>query len=354
LKKQSPPVLIRGTRALTFVSAACSFALMIIVGVGTAGVVLAAAQSPAPTPNQLFGVHPVQEGRTTLPGGHFNFALVPGQKVADAMVVENLSNHPLMFTVYGADLVTAVGGGLSPAQPTVTMRAVGAWIVVSVPRVTIAAHAQATDTFTITVPSTASVGQHLGAVVASADVGVSAQGTPIEARAALITVVTVPGSVRPAAVLSSLSGSPAGSARFGFAITLSNAGNVLLTYAGSVTIDDADGRTIARLALGPSNAYVVPSGHVPLATDWNEPASLADTYRAQATVTVFADGKPIRILTSQSLTLQLSSGVPALPLIALALAIVALLLLLAWIVRGVSGRRRAAPARFAGQSGLVT
>jgi hypothetical protein len=244
---------------------------MAIVAVGTAGVVRAAAQSPTPAPSQLFGVHPVQEGQTTLPGGHFNFALVPGQKVSDAMVIENLSNHALVFTVYGADLVTATGGGLSPAQPTATMHAVGAWIVVSVPSVTIAAHAQDTDAFTITVPPTASVGQHLGAVVASATVGATAQGTPIEARAALIAVVTVPGTVRPSATLSALSGAGAGSGRFGFAVTLSNTGNVLLTYAGSVTIDDADGRTIARLPLGPTNAYVVPSGHVPLATRWNEP-----------------------------------------------------------------------------------
>jgi hypothetical protein len=269
------------------------------------------------------------------------------------MVIENLSNHALVFTVYGADLVTATGGGLSPAQPTATMHAVGAWIVVSVPSVTIAAHAQDTDAFTITVPPTASVGQHLGAVVASATVGATAQGTPIEARAALIAVVTVPGTVRPSATLSALSGAGAGSGRFGFAVTLSNTGNVLLTYAGSVTIDDADGRTIARLPLGPTNAYVVPSGHVPLATRWNEPTSLADMYRAQATVTIFANGKPIRTFSSQALTLQLSSGVPVFLVVALALAIPALLVLLALILRREVDRRRTVPVPVIGRTGSV-
>jgi hypothetical protein len=165
--------------------------------------------TPTPAPMQLFGVHPAEEGSTTLPGGHFNFALLPGQRIADAIVVENFSSRVLTFHVYGADLITASGGGLAPAQPSATMRAVGAWIIVATPTVMVAAHAQFTDNFTVTVPVIVSPGQHLGAVVVSADVGATAQHTPIEARAALITVVSVPGTAHPSAVLSPLVGSTA-------------------------------------------------------------------------------------------------------------------------------------------------
>ena len=49
-------------------------------------------------PGQLFGVHPVQEGRTTLPGGHFNFALVAGQRISDGIVVENFSTSRAAFS----------------------------------------------------------------------------------------------------------------------------------------------------------------------------------------------------------------------------------------------------------------
>ena len=137
---QSPSVVVT-RRAHAFLGA-CGLAMVIFMAVGSAPVVRAAAQSPTPTPSALFGVHPAQEGRTTLPGGHFNFALVPGQKIADAIVVENFSSVVLRFHVYGADLITALGGGLTPAQPTATMRAVGAWIVVAEPTITIGAHGE--------------------------------------------------------------------------------------------------------------------------------------------------------------------------------------------------------------------
>lgn len=313
------------------VSAACGVALFAIMATGTGAEVSAAAPSATPAPSELFGVHPVQEGRTTLPGGHFNFALVPGQRISDGIVVVNFSSYALRFHVYGADLLTATGGGLAPAQPTATMRQVGAWIAVSAPVLMIAAHSQTTDDFALTVPAAAAPGQHLGAVVAAADIGVTAQGNPIEARAALIAVVTVPGAARPSARLTSLFGSGTGPRQFGFRITASNTGNVLLTYAGSVMIDDANGRQIAKLPLTPTNAYIVPGGLMPLAATWKEPAQPAAAYRAQATVTVLANGVRVGTLTSQSLAVLFPSAVPLWLLAGLALAILVLIVLAAWI-----------------------
>src|SRR5579859_3723690 len=158
-------------------AAACGLALAAVMVLGRAEEVHAGPQPATPAPSELFGVHPAQEGRTTLPGGHFNFALVPGQRISDGIVVVNFSSHALRFHVYGADLLTATGGGLAPAQPTATMREVGAWIVVASPMITIPAHGQSTEAFTIRVPATASAGQHLGAVVAAADVGLTGEGT---------------------------------------------------------------------------------------------------------------------------------------------------------------------------------
>src|ERR1700722_19672724 len=152
----------------------CCFGLLTILFVGAQGVARAAPTS-SPAPGPLFGVHPVQQGSTTLPGGHFNFAVVPGERISDGIVVENLSARTLRFHVYGADLITATGGGLAPAQPTATMHQAGAWIVISRPMVTVPAHRQITDTFVLTVPAVVTPGQHLGAIVAAADVGRSPQ-----------------------------------------------------------------------------------------------------------------------------------------------------------------------------------
>jgi hypothetical protein len=182
---------------------------------------------------------------------------------------------------------------------------------------------------------------------------VTAQGDPIEARAALIAVVTVPGAAQPSARLTPLVGSDATAGQVGFGLTLANTGNVLLTYAGLVVIDDAEGHRVATLALTPTNAYVVPSGQTPLAGVWKEPTPLADTYRAEATVTIFANGKPIRTLTSQSLALRFASGVPVFVPVAITLAIAAMILLMVWIARSVAGRRHTSDAPRGRRAGSV-
>jgi hypothetical protein len=265
--------------------------------------------------------------------------LLPGQRITDGIVVENLSDRVLTFHVYGADLITATGGGLAPAQATAIKRAVGGWIAVSAPTVNVAAHAQFTDRFTVTVPAIVSPGQHLGAVVVSADVGATPQHTPIEARAALITVVSVPGTAHPSAVLSPLVGSTAVAGQVGFGIKLSNNGNLLITYAGSVDVRNADGHGVARLPLTPTDAYVVPAGQAPLAAVWRHSASLSGTFRAQATLSILVNGVVVATLHSQMLTMQFSSGPTMALIIGIGLALLLLLALAFWSARQALHRR---------------
>jgi hypothetical protein len=280
----------------------------------------------------LFGVHPVQEGHTTLPGGHFSFALVPGERISDGVVVENFSDHSLDFQIYGADLLVASGGGLTPAQPTATMHGVGAWIVVSTPTVTIAANRQFTDNFTVTAPSVVSPGQHLGAIVAAANVGTTPQGNGVEARIALITVVTVPGVAHPSARLSPLTRASAALKQLAFRITVFNTGNLLVTYIGSVRLYDGESHKVATLPLTPPDAYIVPAGRIPLAAVWRRTLPESGNYSARATVTVIANGKPVAILTSQSLELSVS-GSPITTALGLALLCgLSLLLVATWIL----------------------
>ena len=210
---------------------------------------------------------------------------------------------------------------------------------------TIAAHGQFTDRFTLTVPASVSPGQHLGAIVASAAAGLTPQGNPIEARTALITVVTVPGASLPSARLGPLSASVMTSASIGFGLTLSNTGNVLLTYTGSVNIDDANGHHVATLPLTPANTYVVPNGQVQLVAVWKEVDPPANPYRARATVTILADGTPVGTLTSQSLELQLATGTPVAIAVGVGVLVAAMLLLVAWSIRRKTRRRSRLVAR---------
>jgi hypothetical protein len=317
--------------------------LVTAVAAGGAATHAAAADTPSSSsaPTSVFGAHPVEQGRTTLPGGHFNFALLAGGHISDAVVVENFTDHAIGFHIYGADLRSTSGGALAPAQPTDTMHAAGAWIVISQPQVTIPAHGQLTDAFTLTLPETVSPGQHLGAVVASANLGTTPQGSVIEARVALIVVVTVPGRARVSAALGPLRGSTAVPSHIRFTIALSNTGNVLLSYVGSVAVYNDRGDEVARLPLIPTDAYVVPTGHVPLAADWNATIPQSGTYRAQVTVTILADGKPVETLRSRSLSMPLASGRPAPLVITITLGCGLILIFMAvFIARRMHTRRR--------------
>jgi hypothetical protein len=328
LKTASPERPLNVTRVKALASLGC-IALSTLLSIGTSGGVQAAA-TPSPSNAQLFGVHPVQQGSTTLPGGHFNFALIAGQRVTDGVVVENFSDHTLTVHVYGADLLTAAGGGFAPTQPTATLHEVGAWIVVSEPTLTIVAHGQATDTFTVSVPAMVSVGQHLGAVVASADAGASPQGNPIEARVALLTVVTVPGAARAAGMLTPLSVSSA-AVGLEFAIALSNTGNVLLTYTAALNITAPDGRRVSTISLQPVGAYVVPGGRVPLDALWKQSDVGAGDYHAQATIVIVADGKAAGRILSQDVDLEISGAFPTVAVIAGVLVVGLVLLLAVWL-----------------------
>jgi hypothetical protein len=223
------------------------------------------------------------------------------------------------------------------------MRDGGAWIVVDKPLVTIPARGTFTDNFRMSLPSVVSPGEHRGAVVAAAIVGRTPQGSAIEARTALITVITVPGLASSSGSLGALSKSAAGAPQLDFAITLSNTGNLLLTYAGSVEIFDSGGRKLATLPLTPTDAYVVPAGQVALSALWTDAVPESGNFTARASVTILARGKPVATLKSQSLDFAIFSW-PAFLLkvaaVLLALVIVALLAAIWPVVHTVRGRRR--------------
>jgi hypothetical protein len=298
--------------------------------------------APAPTLSQaqVFGVHPVQQGQTTLPGGHFNFALKPGDRISDGMVVENFSDHPIDFHLYGADLLTVPGGGVAPAQPTDTMREAGTWLAFARTQVTIPAHSHATQAFSVALPAAVDPGEHLGAAVAAAVVGRSPQGSAIEARTALVVVITVPGIASPSASLGALGRADNEPGPIEFQVALTNTGNLLLTYAGTVDVFDRAGRKLASLPLTPGDAYVVPAGQVALSAAWKDSLPTSGDYTAVATVTILASGKPVATLTSSSLALSFShqpSTVVGAAIIAIVVLLLAAAALLARRVR--RGRR---------------
>lgn len=110
---------------------------------------------------------------------------------------------------------------------------------------------------------------------------------------------------------------------------------------GSVAVYNDRGDEVARLPLVPTDAYVVPTGHVPLAAEWIETIPQSGTYRAQVTVTILANGKPVGTLRSRSLSLPLASGIPAPIVITITLGCgLILIFMTVFIARRTHHRRR--------------
>jgi sensor domain CHASE-containing protein len=137
-----------------------------------------------------------------------------------------------------------------------------------------------------------------------------------------------------------LRGSTAVTGQVEFGITLSNNGNLFLTYAGSINIVDGEGRRVVQLPLTPASAYVVPNGQAPLAAVWKQTASLSGRYSAQVTLSILVNGAAVATLRSQSLAMNFSSGLPMAVVVGIGLAVLLLLVVVRWSARRAIRRRR--------------
>lgn len=217
------------------------------------------ARAAGPSPG--FGLRPALSGETTLPDGHFTYALPAGGAVADAFVVQSGESVPLQLSVYGADLLAASGGGFTPAPQGSSARSVGGWLALA-PGPALPPRGEARVPFTLTVPAGTAPGSYDGAVVA-AGTAPAAQAAAVGLRVALIVHVVVVGSAQPALGLGSLTaaGPPGAEA---VALQVRNTGNVNLGLGGSLRLRAPDGAAAGTVPLGPPGLYVVPGGSAEL------------------------------------------------------------------------------------------
>lgn len=265
-------------------------------------------------------MRPLLTGQTTLSHNHFAYALAAGgaASVADAVVVSNYTAKPLTFTVHGADMIAATGGGMAPAAEGATPQQVGAWISVQQPRITVPPHGEVQDAFTVTVPRGQQAGESFGAVVVAQTA--AGAGIQVLTRAALTVDVTVvqQAVLQVAATLSSQQQQDG----MHFTADVRNTGNVLLTFDGDVDVRDGSGRVVARVPLDPTGLYVIPGGEARVSGVWS---GLPLWGSAAATATIHARTSAGRSAVARSNTLQLGFF-PWVVLIALLAAVLAALL----------------------------
>jgi hypothetical protein len=246
----------------------------------------------------VFGVRPALFGRTSMPAGHYDYAVEAGSTIADAIVLTNYTVNPITLSVYGVDSATTGAGQVVAGEPG-PQHSVGAWLHVSRSTVTLLPHRSDADHFTLSVPKGTPPGDYLGAVVTSFG---SAQrvsgGVAFEARAALTVDVRVVGAIHMAMSVSQLSVTRSGGTDR-FEVVVSNHGNVLVELTSGRLELGAGGTSLRLDAQG---VYVVPGGQATLTATWNDLPFFGHE-QARAVVTGSVAGKPAGTWTSPSLSL---------------------------------------------------
>ncbi|MGE6738000.1 DUF916 domain-containing protein, partial [Streptomyces sp. NPDC059900] len=104
----------------------------------------------------------------------------------DKVTVSNLAKEPVTFLLYAADAYnTPRDGGFAVREPAEKQRSVGVWTRLARSEVTVPAGGRTTVPFTVTIPRSASPGDHPGAVIALDKRVARAKGTGVGIRQAV-------------------------------------------------------------------------------------------------------------------------------------------------------------------------
>ena len=293
-------------------------ALTLAVLISGSALTPAVAQTDPPEDDLEWGIRPLYWADTSLPGGHFTYALEAGTSIDDGIEILNFGPEPLRFDLYGADLLTAAGGGSAPASRGATPRTAGGWIVPASATVEVPPDGSVEVAFTVSIPAGTRSGNHRGALVVEPhSPQAEGAGTTTQPRLAQRVLITVPDEVdlgvEPGELVAVRE-----RGRLRFELPVRNTGNVTFASSGAVTTE-VRGRQF-ELELSPAGLYAVPGREAILSATWDDAPWFGRARAVAALDVVVGDDAPVRF-TSGELTRLLFSWTP--------LLIVAGLLLLA-------------------------
>lgn len=141
----------------------------LLLAAGPVGPLLA-DERPAPVPSAsstlTFGVQPAHGGRADSRSA-FTFDVDPGAVVSDELLVVNSSHSSVALDVYATDAFQNVDGAFDLLPRGTSPTDVGSWVRPGAARVVVPARGRTVVPFTMTVPPTASPGDHAGGVLVS-------------------------------------------------------------------------------------------------------------------------------------------------------------------------------------------
>ena len=202
----------------------------------------------------------------------------------DQVVVTNTGTAPLTLRVYPVDGLTGATSGVVYSNRGVALQGAGQWVTPAVSTVTVPAKSQSTVGFTLHVPGSAAIGQHL-AGLALEDVHAGKSSGRFSVTEVLRTVVgievTVPGPSQSHLSLNSFSIAPIqGTTYPSVVINLSNTGTNLCKPLLAVSLSGPAGPQRATRHLD----TVLPGSQIPYPFVWPH-ALAAGSYTASITAT---------------------------------------------------------------------
>ncbi|GAA1725100.1 hypothetical protein GCM10009809_21080 [Isoptericola hypogeus] len=217
-----------------------------------------ASAAPAAADDLTWSLAP-KDGKQGTGRANYAYAVEPGERVEDVLVVTNRSTTPLELAVYGTDALTTASGHLDllPAdQPPADL---GSWLSLDTGRgggtVSIDPGGSVDVPFTVRVPDDAAPGDHAGGVVTSLRQQTGDGALSVDRRLALRVHARVGGALAPGLTVSDVdvavhpTANPVGASSATVTYTLTNTGNARVVPTEAVRLTGpagAEARTVGE------------------------------------------------------------------------------------------------------------
>lgn len=228
---------LRATKSAAPLLSAVFIAILVALGVLTAGPVAAATSSEDVT----WGVRTATNDNGTE-RQNFSYTIDPGEKLSDALIVSNHATKPLELDVYAADGFTTSSGQLDLVTTDTKSTAVGVWTVLPKGALTIAPGKSVEVPFTVTVPADATPGDYAGGILTSLPHSAQKDGISVDRRLGIRMHVRVGGALAPSIAIEDMrvdytgTFNPFGTGAATVAYTVHNTGNVRVAAGQAVSL----------------------------------------------------------------------------------------------------------------------
>jgi hypothetical protein len=223
--------------------------------------------------NATFGAGPANTKR--IDGRpYYTYDSSPGGSIEDHIAVINYADHKQTLNVYAVDAIAGTNGTYSFAPRSARPTQVGAWIAVGSPQgigeVTVGPRSTVILPVFVHVPSNATPGDHVGAVIVSLTAlvkgkGKAGQHVKFEQRIATRVVIRISGPLRPVLSIENLQATYSGSLNpfatgtVTVSYTVANTGNALLGAKQQISVHGLFGSS-ARATSAPTVPLLLPGG----------------------------------------------------------------------------------------------